>query len=386
VSIKTAGGRKALKVDPDNIVFEKHATGQYVGYRKTADDDGTWWARIRVDGKQRYQALGDFAGIQPAKRYDAALAAAIEWFKLVLSGAPTEAITVADACKGYAEALARTSERKAQRARSDFRRLVDPDPIARIELSKLQPRHLSDWRERVESTPARIGRGERVKDTPKSPATINRDMVSLRAALRRALDRHEVASDMAWRVALRPIRKADKRRETDLSTADRRKLVEAASGPIAPFLRALAILPVRPGALAALVVADYTPRTRTLHVRVDKVGAGRRIVLPAAAAALFEAQCKDKLPNAPIFADAEGGHWSKDTWKKPIAAAARRAELPAAVTAYVVRHSVLSDMVAAGSDLFTIATLAGTSVQMLQDHYAHLRADRAEAALAQLAL
>jgi len=110
------------------------------------------------------------------------------------------------------------------------------------------------------------------------------------------------------------------------------------------------------------------------------------LVLPPATLAFFAEQCRDKLPGAPLFARADGKAWDKDAWKKPVKAAVAAAGLPAATTAYTLRHSVITDLVGAGLDVLTVARLSGTSVAMIERHYGHLRADAAAAALATLAL
>jgi site-specific recombinase XerD len=81
-----------------------------------------------------------------------------------------------------------------------------------------------------------------------------------------------------------------------------------------------------------------------------------------------------------------GKAWNKDAWKGPIKAAVAAAELPSSVTAYSLRHSVITDLVTGGLDLLTVAQLSGTSVAMIERHYGHMRADHAAAALARLAL
>ena len=118
----------------------------------------------------------------------------------------------------------------------------------------------------------------------------------------------------------------------------------------------------------------------------EGAGKGRKITLPAATAAFFAEQAKDKLPSAPLFAKADGKAWNKDSWKGPIKDAAAAAGLPASVTAYAMRHAGASDLVAGGVPLLTIAQLSGTSVAMIERHYGHLLPDRGAAALARLAL
>lgn len=145
-------------------------------------------------------------------------------------------------------------------------------------------------------------------------------------------------------------------------------------------------MPIRPGALAALTVSSFDKRLGVLTIGKDKTGRDRKIKLPKATAEFFEVQSKDKTPAAPLPARSGGKAWDKDAWKKPVKAAAHAAELPVSVTAYAMRHSVITDLGTNGLDLLTVAQLSGTSVAMIEKHYGHLRADHAAAALAMLAL
>jgi site-specific recombinase XerD len=95
---------------------------------------------------------------------------------------------------------------------------------------------------------------------------------------------------------------------------------------------------------------------------------------------------KDKLPAAPLFARADGKPWDKDSWKKPMKAAADAAGLPADTVTYTLRHSTITDLVTGGLDLLTVAQLSGTSVEMIERHYGHFRVEHAADALAKLVL
>lgn len=135
-----------------------------------------------------------------------------------------------------------------------------------------------------------------------------------------------------------------------------------------------------------LRVGDFDSRTSTLTVERDKAGNGRAILLPARTAALLKEQTRSKLPAAPLFARADGSAWNRDAWKLPIKNAVHAANLPPGTTAYTLRHSTITDLVAGGLDLLTVAQVSGTSVAMIERHYGHLQRDRAAAALADLAL
>ena len=65
----------------------------------------------------------------------------------------------------------------------------------------------------------------------------------------------------------------------------------------------------------------------------------------------------DKLPAAPLFAQASGKAWNKDAWKKPMKEAAAAAGLPPGTVLYTLRHSTITDLVIDGLDLLTVAFL-----------------------------
>jgi len=182
----------------------------------------------------------------------------------------------------------------------------------------------------------------------------------------------------------RPVKNADRRRETYLDRVQRRSFIEKAAPEVADFLHGLALLPLRPGALAALTVGAYD---RRLQVKVGqhKSGRDRKIKLPAATAKFLDEASKNKLPGAPLLSRRDGKVWNTDAWKWPVRAAAA-ADLPPGPTAYTMRQSVISDLVHDGLDLLTVAQISGTSVAMIERHYGHLRGEVAAGALARLAL
>jgi integrase len=146
------------------------------------------------------------------------------------------------------------------------------------------------------------------------------------------------------------------------------------------------MLPLRPGALAALTVGNFDKRLGVLTIGKDKAGGDRKISLPDGTAAFFASHCKDKLPGAFILTNSVGSPWDKDVWGYQFDKAAKVAELPPKATTYSIRHSTITDLIHAGVDSLTVAQLAGTSVAMIEKHYGHLTRDHARSALAALAL
>ena len=264
---------------------------------------------------------------------------------------------------------------------------MNEDKIASVSLQKLTRKLVDDWRNRLAKAPVKTHPHTDQKKTRKrAPSSLNRDMAALRAALNNAHDHGDVTTDMAWRVALRAVENADGRRDTYLDRKQRAALISKAPDDLAALLRGLSLVPLRPGALATLTVAHLNAQLGVLTVGKDKAGHDRKIKLPAETAKFFKTQTTDKLPAAPLLARADGKAWDKDSWKKPIKTAAGAAELAESVTAYTLRHSVITDLVTNGLDLLTVAQLSGTSVAMIEKHYGHHRADHAAKALAGLAL
>ncbi len=362
--------------------WHKLANGQFLGFRPSAiGNGGTWIARFYDPDTRRkpMQSLGDFGHLPQSERFSAAAQEAREWFRHLSHGGSEDAVTVREACERYAKENPDAAKR--------FPRYVYGDPIASIKLQKLREHHVKEWRARLEALPALVTRNTKghKQTRQRAAATVNRDMVPFRAALNAALRRGEVATAIAWQRALQPA-EAKGRRNLYLDKGQRRALLAELPADAAAFCRGLCLLPLRPGALSALRVADFEPRTNSLTINRDKANDGRRILLPTDTAAMLKEQAKGKLPAAPLFMRADGRPWDKDSWKGPVKAAALTADLPESVTAYTLRHSTITDLVGGGLDLLTVAQISGTSVRMIEKHYGHLQRSVAAAALATLAL
>lgn len=386
VDLKNVKARDALRPRASKEPYwQSLSSGCYLGFRPSTrkDGHGVWIARFNDPdtGKKPSKSMGDFGTLAPSARFGAAKTEAEEWFRHLSHGGSEDDVTVGEACKMYAGDV--------DEIRRRFNQYVYSDPIAKIKLRKLREHHVTDWRKRLESLPALVtrtkNRNAKVVTRKRAPATVNRDIVPLRAALYAAMRRGEVSTALAWQTALRPI-EAEGRRETYLDIGQRRKLLEHMSEDARAFFRGLSQLPLRPGTLAKFRVADYEARTSSLVVDSDKAHGGRRLLLPNETGVFFKMQAKDKLPNAPLFMRADGKAWNKDSWKHPIKEAAAAAGLPRTVTAYTLRHSTITDLVVDGLDLLTVAKISGTSVRMIEKHYGHLKGKHAAAALAKLVL
>ena len=388
--LDTVEGRGRLKAR-HSPYWQRVSTGCHVGFRKLdSGSDGTWLAQAydAATQKQTRRSLGSFGSSPSHLRFNAAKKAAEAWFKHLGRGGSVDTLTVREACEEYVASVRMNGrESTAADIAARFKRRIYSEKIARIDLPKLTRRHVETWRLNLTTTPVVINpHAKKPRTRVRASSSINRDMAALRAALNLAHDNGAVTSDMAWRVALRRIENADRSRDAYLDRAQRGSLIANAPPDLALFLQGLSVIPLRPGALAALKAASFEKRLSVLTIGKDKSGDDRRIKLPKQTSTFFGAQARGKLPSAPLLARADGKPWDKDSWKKPVKAAARAAGLSDNITAYAMRHSTITDLVTGGLDLLMVAQVSGTSVDMIEKHYGHLRANLAVAALAALTL
>ncbi len=387
--IDTVTARNKLQPQRESY-WHRLSKGFYVGFRKmSSDTNGIWRVRYRNEnGKQVERSLGTLDEHQPSSRFDRAVALAREWLaneSTSAAGLPQHPTTVEDACNAYVQLIREKKGIKpADDLASRYARWILPDPICKIELSKLTREHLNAFRRRMVAVPVKINKAGDTRQRSKD--TVNRDIAPLRAALNHAHENGMVATDFAWRAPLKAFENVSKRRGLYLDLSQRRELIRCATPDVAAFLRGLSMIPLRPGALAALTVKDFDPRLSVLTIGKDKSGQDRKIKLPVETAALFSEAVQNCHGALPLLARADRSAWNKDAWKGPIKDAARRAGLPIETTAYTLRHSVISDLVHGGLDLLTVAQISGTSVAMIEKHYGHLRSEVAASALSKLAL
>jgi site-specific recombinase XerD len=353
------------------------ATGRFVGLRKINAATASWIARMRVEDvgdqvRHKYKALGV---VSAQFDYDAAKAAAAEWFRQIeaAQGTTTDVLTVADACRAYLaelragkrDATAHDAERRFER--TVYGRKVDkargmapdakeipPDPIAGVHLSKLTVKRLKDWR----------------NDLPtKNLSTANRTLTALKAALNLAVTNNPALATrgLEWSAVTPHEIKEDTRRKLVLDLKQRRALVAAAKGPVRDLIRAASLTGARAGELTSATVSQFNPRERELTL-TGKTGT-RTVKLSTAAAALFRRLAKGKKPTDRLLTREERRAWAHSDWDGLIKDAAKAAKLPADTCLYTLRHTWISEQIAGGMTTLDVARLCGTSLVMIEQHY-----------------
>lgn len=359
-NLASKSARAALKPRREPY-WQRVQIGLYLGYRRSDEGAGTWIGRQLEPGTKSYK-LRSFGALPD---HAAALANLSSWAAGVDLGASHKATSIADACRAYV-AHQRTAKSQANAADAEgrFRRLVYDAPLGRIALDKLRTTQLRTWLD------AQLDEDGDDDELRRSKDSANRNLTAVKAALNLALRDRLVASDAGWKTVT-PFAKVGRRRERFLTREERAKLLEACEPDLRAFLTGLLLTAARPGELAACTVADLDRQQGTL---VLSGKTGRRIVaLSTAARAFLADQSAGKTPAAPLLATAYGAKWGKDGWKDRLKAAVRSAGLPDDVVAYTLRHCAISELVMAGVDSLLVAKTAGTSVAMIEKHYAHLR-------------
>jgi integrase len=384
--IDTVTARAKIKPRRDPY-WQRVSQGLFVGFRKMSTDTaGTWFARYRDSEKsQLRQPLGTLEKFPASERFDRAATAAKAWLIELNSGQRIESWTVLEACDYYTK---RVRELKGDKAADDldarYRRWISDDPIRRMEVSKLTRDDVSALRSRMVAAPIYIGRTGKTR--PRSKDTVNRDTAAVRAALNMAFDDGKAVSNAAWRKPLAAFKNVSKRRDVYLDREQRVRLIQFSPPDLARLIRGLSMLPLRPGALASLTVADFDARVGVLKIGQDKSGKDRKLKLPQTIAEFLVEATAGRVATAPLFVRDDGLAWNKDLWKKPIKRATVAAGLPTETIAYALRHSAITDLVHEGLDLLSVAQISGTSVVMIERHYGHLRSNVAAVALSKLVL
>jgi integrase len=201
---------------------------------------------------------------------------------------------------------------------------------------------------------------------PLSPASVNRELATLRRLLRMAQDRKLIT---APRVRLL---KGEAGREFVLSREDEPRYLEALPGDMRPFCTFLIETGFRVGEALSLEWPQINLRekpgfvtVRAIHAKSSKT---RSVPLTTRARAVLEAVDGRK---GLVFRNAAGGALYH-TWLDQQHAAIREAlKLPADFVLHSLRHTFGTRLGEAGADSFTIMKLMGHSTVTVSQKYVH---------------
>jgi integrase/recombinase XerD len=144
---------------------------------------------------------------------------------------------------------------------------------------------------------------------------------------------------------------------------------------------------LRPGEQAGLRWSDVRMGEREIRVRGTKTAGSLRIVpVHGQALAVLERRqlTRKSEGGGLVFTGTGGREVSLGYLTKRLKKLAEKAEVPKNVTAYSLRHSYGTRMIAGGVPILDLAHLMGTSVEMIEKHYGHYDPRRGSAHVARI--
>jgi integrase len=326
---------------------------QSLGYRKIDEERGSWIARRKDNGRNRYRSLG---AVTDSFGFIEARSAALKWLQDLDRGISGDKVTVADACKGYVEDREREKGSEcAHDAKMRFKRTVDGTRFGDQPLDKIRTPHVKAWFHGLKM----------------SKASANRTLTALKAALNFAVANRLVTATAVqeWR-DVKPYKNAGKRRDLFLDLTQRRALLAKTAGALRDLIEATMLTGARAGELTKAKREQFDARQESMRFKGNK---GPRIVpLSGPALTLFKRLAESKLPLARLLVRDDGKPWAHSDWDELVRDAAKSAKLPPGVCLYTLRHSFITQAIQDGLSILDVARLCGTSVMMIEKHYGHL--------------
>jgi len=364
----------------------------HLGYRRLGGGQaGTWVARHYV-GEQSYEVqkigiaddVSDADGVAVLdfwQAQEAARKARVE--RAHRAHGKHGPYTVGDAMDDYIAFLDHNRKSGAD-ARYRDRALIRP-ALGDIQVAKLTADKLREWMMQLARTPARLRTREGLKqqyakldsaDAKRArKVTVNRTLITLKAALNMAWREGKVASNAEWsRVA--PFENVNTARIRYLSVAEAQRLINGCDPDFRLLVQAALETGARHGELVALQVHDFNPDTDTLAIRQSKSGKARHVVLTEEGAAFFKQVCAGRPGHVTMLLRADGQPWGRAQQSPLMRAACKRAKITPSINFHGLRHTWASLAVMAGMPLMVVAKNLGHSdTRMVQEHYGHLAED-----------
>jgi integrase len=344
--------------------WHKLERGLAVGYYRPASGVGTWWARARVGEAYKVAALGnadDAAG--SGLDWGQAQTAAREWRARIddpLRSEP-EGYTVEMALTEYiADLRARKGEKAAREVQGRLAKHMPAELRAR-EVTKLSAGDLIGWRNSMVNT---AGDEE---TTRRSRDSANRVLKMAKAAFNFAFQGSKIADDRAWR-RVAPFGAVGEARKVVLDDRELQRLVDACEPSLRELVLLGALLGCRLGELTAATVRDFDPAAAVLVVS-GKTGT-RPVHLPPAAVSVLRGLAAGRGPADYLCTTTTGGPWVHGLHTRRFVAAVARAGLDPDTTYYALRHSWITRALERGVPVKAVADHCGTSMAMLEKHYA----------------
>ncbi len=363
IDTKAKRDRLAKRREP---YWRKLILGGFIGYR-VGTKGGRWIARFRgEDGKQHYKSL-DLPPHLPQNEYDSAAGEAQKWFESQNQGFRAKPGTVREAADNYTEYLElKKGKTAAANARWRVKRQILP-VLGNMPLDRLKLQQIRKWLHSF----VVAGNDEEVR---KSKATANRNFSTLKATLNLAYKEGLVHSDRAWKGVER-FKNSEGSRKDYLNSEQVKKLLDTTEVYFHDLLKAAVLTGARYGELCRLKAGDLDKANGLLNIPYGKTGS-RTFPLTKNTKDFFSNMAKDKLPDAPLLTKDGANSWRTSNQTRLMREAVKAAGLPESIVFYTLRHSFIADLIDKNMNVFDIAKITGTSIDMIEKHYGKLFKDR----------
>lgn len=367
VTSKTLQTRSArLKLAPRHQPYwVLIAEGLSLGYRRAVNSSGKWQARLYV-GEKKYR----FKALQKADDYeDSNHVTVLTYFeaqdaarKLAREAAIREHAdlsqeTVKDAAEEYMVWF-----RDNRKSISETEYIINGNmlpPLGRIILQDLTSRKIRSWMSNL---------ANRVR-----PATVNRNLQTLKAILNFAWREGMIEDDKEWR-RVKKLRVTDVAKIRFLSVEESTLLINSCAPDFRQLVRAALLTGARYGELTRLVVGDYDVGSATIFISESKSGKTRHIPLSAEGSDFFDEMTAGRVQDETLLVRKDGTPWRRYHQKKPLKVACERASIDPPATFHILRHTYASLLAQEGVSLQVItAALGHSETRITEQHYAHLQ-------------
>jgi len=378
-----------LKLPLRTRTFKVLDTGLALSYRRTSEQFGTWGVRIVLaDGRYRLESIGtadDYADAngETVFTFGQAQDKALQRFRAVQQdgGIIKSPATVKEAVDHYLEWF-RVNKKSVKETETAIKAHILPTFEA-DQIDLLDTKKIRAWHQKLATKAARKrskkGAGIAHREKPESEdgersrkSTANRILTILKAILNKAYEDELATANDAWR-RVKPFEDVDEPIIRFLKADEATRLINAAKPDFRKLVKAALMTGARYTELTTLTVGDYSPETKSIHIRKSKSGKGRHVPLTTEGAELFASVCLGKVGSNLAFTRADGSGWGKNYQVRPLLEASNVAKIEPAIGFHELRHTYASFLANAGADLLTISKLLGhADTRITARHYAHL--------------
>ncbi|MGD0635506.1 MAG: site-specific integrase [Beijerinckiaceae bacterium] len=410
--LQTAAARARLPVRTEPY-YRVISQGLTLGYRR-GKRGGTWLARIRLPDTATYaeSKLGRADDLNllvdgtTTLTHDQAVRAAQDAFAHAeakrtsgtLPGAGKK--TIGDVLDLYIEGYVSGEARPREMPGRDLKNVTSiitchlRPALGQVQLDRLNAGLLKAFKTGLAASAplTRSGQPAKAKPTPegaavsvedakaervrKRRARTNRIITTLRAALNYAVKKQILATDVAWRSALRAYGDVDAATIRYLTLSESKRLQAAVDDGFRKLIRGALLTGCRYGSLCSLKVYDVDLQARSANVRKTKNGKPHTIRLTKEGCVFMESTIKGKARHDFVFVKTSGDPWKPSDQQRRMQAGCKAAGIDPAIGFHGLRDTFASHLVMAGVPLLTVSKLLGhADIRTTEKYYAHLAPD-----------